>query len=242
MGNHYKKLSVLIPVYNEQETIIPLLEKVKSASIPLAKEIIIIDNNSSDATNQLVAAWITKNKGMDARLIEEKIPGKGVAVRRGIKTARGDILLIQDADLEYDPDDYRALLNPILEGRTKVVYGNRLGLKENRTAYLSFYAGGRTMTIIGALLFGKNVKDINTCYKVWTSDITKNFDFRENGFAFDYAEITPFFIASLKKEKMEIGITPIRYYPRTIEQGKKISWKDGVYGVWAMIKYRFKYM
>ncbi|MDI6742742.1 MAG: glycosyltransferase family 2 protein [Smithella sp.] len=242
MKNHYKKLSVLIPAYNEQDTIIPLLEKVKLASIPLAKEIIIINNNSSDATNQLVAAWINKNGDIDVRLIEEKTPGKGISVRRGMRAAQGDILLIQDADLEYDPENYRELLKPIMEGKTKVAYGNRLGLKKNKTAYLSFYAGGRAMTIIGALIFGKNVKDINTCYKMWAADITKNFEFRENGFAFDFAEITPFFIASLKKEKKEIEIIPIRYYPRTIEQGKKISWKDGVYGIWAMIKYRFQYM
>lgn len=242
MTNHCKKLSILIPAYNEQATIIPLLEKVKSTSIPLEKELVIINNNSSDATNQLVTAWININREIDARLIEEKIQGKGVSVRRGIKAACGDILLIQDADLEYDPEDYQALLKPIMEGKTKVAYGNRLGFKKNKTAYLFFYVGGRAMTIIGTLIFGKNVKDINTCYKMWTADLTKNFEFQEKGFAFDFAEITPFFISSLKKEKMEIEIIPIRYYPRTIEQGKKISWKDGVYGIWAMIKYRFKYM
>jgi len=240
--NNYKKLSILIPAYNEQATIIALLEKVKSASIPLAKEIIIIDNNSADATNQLVSDWINKNRDIQARLIVEKIPGKGVSVRRGIKAACGDILMIQDADLEYDPADYCLLLNPILEGRTKVVYGNRLGLKDHKTAYLFFYAGGRAMTLIGALVFGKNVRDINTCYKMWTADLTKNFEFRENGFAFDFAEITPFFISAMKQGRMQIEIIPIHYYPRTIEQGKKISWKDGVYGIWAMIKYRFKYM
>lgn len=242
MKNHYKKLSILIPAYNEQETIVALLEKVKSVSIPLAKEIIIINNNSSDATNQLVTAWINGNREIDARLIEENLQGKGICVRRGIEAACGDILLIQDADLEYDPEDYKELLKPIMEGKTKVAYGNRLGFKKNKTAYLSFYAGGRAMTLIAALIFGENVKDINTCYKVWSADLTKNFEFKENGFAFDFAEITPFFIASLKKEKKKIEIIPIRYYPRTVEQGKKISWKDGVYGIWAMIKYRFKYM
>jgi len=148
-----------------------------------------------------VSDWIFKNKDVSARLIVEKIPGKGAAVRAGIKVAEGDILIMQDADLEYDPIDYNKLLKPIIEGKTKVVYGNRLGFKENKSAHLSFYIGGRTMTIMGTFIFGKNVKDINTCYKVWAVDLTKNVEFKENGFAFDFAEITPFFIKSLKKTK-----------------------------------------
>lgn len=240
--NNYKKLSILIPAYNEQETVVQLLDKVKSVKTPLEKYLIIIDNNSKDNTNKLVTDWISKNKDVDARLIVEKIPGKGAAIRSGIKAATGDILIMQDADLEYDPNDYNELLKPIIQGRTKVVYGNRLGFKENRSAYFSFYVGGRAMTIIGTVIFGKNVKDINTCYKVWTADLTKDVDFQENGFAFDFAEITPFFIKSLKKDKMEIMIVPIHYYPRTVEQGKKVTWKDGVCGIWAMFKYRFKNM
>ena len=240
--NNYKKLSILIPAYNEQETIVQLLDKVKSVKTLLEKDIIIIDNNSKDNTNKLVTDWIFKNKDVNVKLIVEKIPGKGAAVRSGIKAATGDILIMQDADLEYDPFDYNELLKPIVEGMSKVVYGNRLGFKENKSAHLSFYIGGRAMTIIGTIIFGKNVKDINTCYKVWAADLTKNVEFQENGFAFDFAEITPFFIKSLKKDKMEIMIVPIHYYPRTVEQGKKITWKDGVYGIWAMFKYRFKNM
>lgn len=240
--NHYKKLSILIPAYNEEKTVISLLDKVKSVSIPLEKEIIIINNNSSDNTETLVNAWIARNLDEKTRLIIETIPGKGVAVRAGIKVATGDILVMQDADLEYDPADYPELLKPIIEGVTKVVYGNRLGLKEHKTAYLSFYVGGRIMTILGSVIFGQNLKDINTCYKVWTADLTRDMQFQENGFAFDFAEITPFFIASLRKANLRIMTVPIHYYPRTIEQGKKVSWKDGLYGIGAMLKYRFKYM
>jgi len=198
MPNNYKKLSVLIPAYNEQETVIRLLDKIKSSETFLEKEIIFIDNNSRDNTNRFVSDWILKNKDISARLLVEKIKGKGAAVRSGMKVATGDILIIQDADLEYDPIDYNELLRPIIEGKTRVVYGNRLGFKDNKTAHLSFYIGGRTMTILGTLIFGKNVKDINTCYKVWTADLTKNVEFKENGFAFDFSEITPFFIKSLK--------------------------------------------
>lgn len=240
--NNYKKLSVLIPAYNEQETVMELLDKVKAVRTLLEKDIIVIDNNSKDNTNKLVSDWIVKNKDVSARLIVEKIPGKGAAVRAGIKVAKGDILIMQDADLEYDPIDYNKLLKPIIEGKTRVVYGNRLGFKENKSAHLSFYIGGRAMTIMGTVIFGKNVKDINTCYKVWTADLTKNVAFQENGFAFDFAEITPFFIKSLKKDKMEIMIVPIHYYPRTVEQGKKVTWEDGFYGIWAMLKYRFHYI
>ncbi|KUG22226.1 glycosyl transferase, family 2 [hydrocarbon metagenome] len=240
MPNNYKKLSVLIPAYNEQETVISLLDKVKATETCLKKEIIVIDNNSTDNTHKLISDWISNNKNVSAKLLVEKVPGKGAAVRSGIKAATGDILIIQDADLEYDPNDYSELLKPIIEGKTKVVYGNRLGFKDNKTAHLSFYIGGRTMTILGTLIFGKNVKDINTCYKVWTADLTKNVEFEENGFAFDFAEITPFFISSLKKDKMEIMTVPVHFYPRTIAEGKKIRWMDGVYGIRAMLKYRFK--
>lgn len=240
MKNKYKKLSILIPAYNEEATVAPLLDKVKATSIMLTKEIIVVDNNSRDRTKELVSDWIIKNKDVTAKLIVEKIPGKGAAVRSAIKAASGDILIIQDADLEYDPKDYNELLKPILEHKTRVVYGNRLGLKENTTAHISFYLGGRIMTIAGALIFGKDLKDINTCYKAWDADLTKNVDFKEKGFAFDFAEITPFFIKSLRKDKKEIAIIPIHFYPRTIAQGKKIKWQDGVYGVWAMLKYRFR--
>ncbi|KQC08906.1 MAG: hypothetical protein APR62_03790 [Smithella sp. SDB] len=238
--NNYKKLSILVPAYNEQKTVIRLLYKVKAVKTPLEKEIIVIDNNSNDNTNKLVSEWISENKDICAKLLKEKVRGKGAAVRSGMKVATGDILIMQDADLEYDPADYNELLKPIIEGKTKVVYGNRLGFKENTTAHLSFYIGGRAMTIVGTLIFGKNVKDINTCYKVWTADLTKNVEFKENGFAFDFAEITPFFIKSLKKDKMEIMIVPIHFYPRTIAEGKKVQWIDGVYGIWAMLKYKFK--
>lgn len=242
MKNKYKKLSILIPAYNEQETILALLDKVKSARISLEKDIIVIDNNSQDRTNELVSDWINRNKDTSARLIIEKTPGKGAAIRSAVKAAGGDILIIQDADLEYDPGDYNELLKPIINGKTQVVYGDRLGFKENKTEHLSFYIGGRTMTIVGTLIFGKNLKDINTCYKVWDADLTKNIEFKENGFAFDFAEITAFFIKALKKDQKDIVIVPIHYYPRTVAQGKKISWKDGVYGIWAMLKYKFKNM
>jgi len=199
--NNYKKISILIPAYNEQDTVVKLLNKVKAAEILLEKEIIIIDNHSRDDTNRLVSEWILENKDVHAKLLVEKIRGKGAAIRLGIKVAKGDILIIQDADLEYDPIDYNDLIKPILEGKTKVVYGSRAGLKENTTAHLFFYIGGRAMTILGTLIFGQNVKDINTCYKVWAAELTKEKEFEENGFAFDFAEITPFFIRSLKKIK-----------------------------------------
>jgi len=213
------------------------LDKVKRADIPLEKEILVIDNHSKDETHNLAAGWITANRDVSARLLVEKTPGKGAAVRTGIKAAKGEVVVIQDAGLEYDPADYSALLRPILEGTTMAVYGNRLGFKDNGSAHFSFYAGGRAMTMIGAMLFGQNVRDINTCYKMWVAELTRGIDFQENGFAFDFAEITPFFIKWLKQDKMEIIIVPIHYYPRTIEQGKKINWKDGLYGIWAMLKY-----
>lgn len=240
MKNKYKKLSILIPAYNEQQTVVHLLDKVKSVPITLKKEIIVIDNNSQDRTKELVSDWITRNKDVCAKLIEEKIQGKGAAVQSGIKAASGDILIMQDADLEYDPGDYDVLLKPIIEGNTRVVFGNRLGFRDNKTAYFSFYIGGRLMTIAGALIFGKDLKDINTCYKVWDAELTRNVNFEEKGFAFDFAEITSFFIKVLKKDQTEIMIVPIHYYPRTISQGKKITWKDGLYGIWAMLKYRFR--
>lgn len=234
-------LSILIPAYNENATILELLEKVYAVKIPIKKELIIIDNNSKDNTNKLVTDWINKKNDVNLKIIVEKTPGKGAAVRAGMKIATGDILIMQDADLEYDPNDYTKLLKPILSGITKVVYGNRLGFKDNKASSLSFYVGGRAMTTIGNVIFWSNIKDINTCYKVWTADLTRDVEFKENGFAFDFAEITPVLLKKLRPHKMKIINVPIHYYPRTVEQGKKIKWQDGVYGIWSMVKNKISF-
>jgi len=235
----YNLLSILIPAYNEEKTIIPLLNKVAKVKLPVEKELIIINNNSKDNTDKLVTNWIKKNKSVPAKQIFETRAGKGAAVRAGMKAAKGDLLIMQDADMEYDPADYVELLKPILSGKTKVVYGNRLGYSENRSAHLSFYFGGRLMTQLANLIFCANIKDVNVCYKLWDAKLTKGVRFNEDGFAFDFAEITPFFLKKLRKEGLKIVNIPIHYYPRSVEEGKKIKWKDGVYGICAMIKYKF---
>ena len=236
---NYKKLSIIIPAYNEEKTILEVLKKVLTVKIPLQKEIIVVNNNSNDNTSEIVKKYIKRNKLKNVLLINEKTPGKGAAVRKGLKKITGDIIIMQDADLEYDPNDYINLIKPILKNQTKVVYGDRLGYK-NKKSYLSFYFGGRLMTLIGNMLFRTKIKDINTCYKVWASDLTKNINFKENGFAFDFAEISPFFAYKLKKINKKIVNVPIHYYPRSKDEGKKINWKDGIYGIYAMLKYSLK--
>lgn len=235
----YKLLSILIPAYNEEKTIISVLDKVAKIKLPVKKELIIINNNSKDNTDKLVTEWIRKNKQISAKQTFEGKPGKGAAIRTGMAIAKGDLLLMQDADLEYDPRDYVVLLEPILSEKTKVVYGNRLGFKENKKSYLSFYLGGRIMTLLFNIIFCADIKDVNVCYKLWDAKLTKGIKFNEDGFVFDFVEITALFLKKLKKEGLRVVNIPIHYYPRSIEEGKKINWKDGLYGIYAMIKYRF---
>jgi len=223
-------LSVIIPVYNERDTILKILEKVKSVKID--KEIIIVDDFSTDGTREILESL----KGKDEKLkiiFQKKHVGKGFAIRTALKFVEGEIVLIQDADLEYDPNEYPKLIEPILEGKAKVVYGSRV-LKKNPKASIIFYIGGRFLSFLTNLLYGTNITDEPTGYKVFSTDVLKSIDLKCLGF-----EFCPEVTAKVAKKGYKIYEVPINYNPRSIKEGKKIRFKDALKAVFTLIKYRF---
>lgn len=232
----YKKLSILIPIYNEKETIQPLLEKIRNVSLEsvgLKKEIIIVDDSSTDGTKDVLAAITDNNIEI---YYHSKNSGKGTAIRTALQHATGDIVIIQDADLEYDPMDYIKLIRPIVLEETSVVYGSRILKKSNqRHSGLSFYLGGLFITLFTNLLYHMRLTDEPTCYKVFKTDIIKGLNLTCKRF-----EFCPEVTAKIAKKGIKIHEVPISYYPRSKTKGKKIRWRDGLYAIWVLLKYRFK--
>ena len=227
------KLSVIIPVYNEEKTISEIIRRVKVVN--LKKEIIIVEDGSTDGTKEILEEVVKqKNDNNEIKLISRsKKSGKGEAIRTGLKYVTGDIVIIQDADLEYDPNDYYALIQPIVEGKTKVVYGSR-ELGKNKKSSLSFFLGGKILSFLTKLLYHAKITDEPTCYKVFKKEVLQDLDLKCKGF-----EFCPEVTAKLRKKGYEIFELPIHYDPRTIKKGKKIRISDGVIAIWTLIKYRF---
>ncbi|MDI6892706.1 MAG: glycosyltransferase family 2 protein [Actinomycetota bacterium] len=223
------KLSVIIPCYNEKENILEILKRVEA--VDLEKEIIIVDDCSTDGTREVLVTLPPER----ARVIHHaENKGKGSAIRTGLQQVTGDIVIIQDADLEYDPNDYYELVKPVLEGRAEVVYGSRVLRRDVEISYLRYYFGGRFLSWLTNLLYGANITDEPTCYKVFKADVLKGLDLRCRRF-----EFCPEVTAKLCKRGYKIQEVPISYHPRSIEQGKKIGWRDGIEAIWTLIKYRF---
>ena len=224
------KLSIVIPVYNEIATLSKILERVERAPVlGLEKEIVLIDDGSTDGTRELL-------KGMENKyrvFYHKKNQGKGGALKTGFKEATGDIILIQDADLEYYPEEYPQLLSPILEGQADIVYGSR-NLTPNPRFHKSYYWGGKLISGLTNLFYGVYLTDVCTCYKVFKAEIIKKMEMNSDGFDLE-AEIT----AKILKKKYKITEVPISYNPRSIKQGKKIKPKDGLIAVWRLFYYRF---
>lgn len=230
------KLSVIIPVYNEEKTVCELLKKVISAKFSQNMEIIIVNDGSKDNSEKEIKGFISKYKNKDIKYFSQKNGGKGSALKLGFSKATGDIFIIQDADLEYDPNDYEKLIKPIMSGKTKVVYGSRLKGKFNGYSHLSFFIGGLLVTIATDILYFAKLTDEPTCYKVFHKDL-KSILINADGNKFEWEpEIT----AKILRKKYEIAELPINYYPRSIKEGKKINWKDGVSAIITLLKWRFK--
>jgi glycosyltransferase involved in cell wall biosynthesis len=226
-------LSIIIPIYNEVTTIDEILKRV--LSVPLEKEIIAVDDFSQDGTREKLARLAERHDNLKVRY-HEKNMGKGAAIRTGLKHVTGEMVIIQDADLEYNPDEYTRLVKPIVEGRADVVYGSRFaGGEEHRVLYFWHYVGNRFLTLLSNMFTNLNLTDMETCYKVFRTDILKGIRLEQNRFGFE-PEITAK-IARAGCRIFEIGIS---YSGRTYTEGKKIGWKDGVKAIWCIIKYRFK--
>ncbi len=214
------KISVVIPCFNEKDTISEIIEKVKKEN-KYNKEIIVIDDFSTDGTREILNDKISEK--IDKIILNDKNFGKGYSVRRGVKEATGDIILIQDADLEYDPFDYPRLIEPIIKGNADVVYGSRfIGSDEKRVLYFWHSVGNFFLTTLSNMLSNLNLTDMENCYKVFKSDIIKNIDLKENRFGFE-PEIT----AKIAKKNIRIYEVGVKYHGRNYSQGKKITWKDG---------------
>ncbi len=225
------KLSIIIPAYNEEKTILQLVNKVKKQEVPsVEKEIIVVDDGSNDKTYE----YLKNVKGI-ALLKHDKNKGKGFAIRTGLTRTTGEIVLIQDADLELSPEDYPALVKPILDGKTKVVYGSRLlGTKFKRSPL--FYAGGRFITLIANLLYGINITDEPIGYKVFKTDLLRSLNLECERF-----EFCPEVTAKIAKRKINIYEVPVKYNPRSVKEGKKLNAiKDGLQAAWVLLKYKFK--
>lgn len=223
------KLTVLIPVYNEKNTILEILRRVKAVDIP--KEIIVIDDHSNDGTKELL---LTLDDPNIKTLFHDVNKGKGAAIRTGLGSSQGDLILIQDADLEYNPSDYPSLLRPILDNLADVVYGSRFLGGPHRVLLFWHYFGNLIFTFLTNILYNINLSDMGTCYKVFRSSVIKQINLRSNRFGFE-PEIT----AKILKKKFRVFETPISYSGRTYEEGKKITWKDAFVYFWCLIKYRF---
>ncbi len=222
-------LSVLIPVYNEKATVLELLRRVEAVSIPLAKQIVIVDDGSTDGTRELLA-------GLGPRavvVLHERNRGKGAALRTALARATGDVVIIQDADLEYDPADYPGLLVPILDGRADVVYGSRFLGGPHRVLFFWHYCGNKLFTLMTNVLYNINLTDMGTCYKVFLAEKIKEIPLASERFGIE-AELT----AKICKRHLRLYETPISYSGRTYDEGKKITWKDGFSYAWCLLRYR----
>jgi glycosyltransferase involved in cell wall biosynthesis len=224
------KISVIIPCYNEKNTIEKLIKKVINSS-DFDKEIIVIDDKSNDGTREILQNELTKS--INCLILNEKNYGKGYSIREGIKRATGEIILIQDADLEYDPSEYPKLINPIINDVADVVYGSRfVGSGEKRILNYWHSVGNLILTQLSNMLTNLNLSDMENCYKVFRSEIIKDIDLKENRFGFE-PEIT----AKISKKQIRIYEVGVKYYGRGYNEGKKINWKDGISAIRCIFYY-----
>jgi glycosyltransferase involved in cell wall biosynthesis len=230
-------LSILIPVYNEERTIVDVLNKVQEVKLinNLKKEIVIVNDCSTDSSEHIIKDYISKAEQKNIQYYSfDKNIGKGAAIRKAITKAKGDFIVVQDADLEYDPNEYNILLKPILDNFADVVYGSRfMGGNPHRVLFFWHTIGNNFLTFLSNIFTDLNLTDMETCYKMFDAKILKNIDLKENRFGFE-PEVTAKISRVNKIRIYEVGIS---YYGRTYEEGKKIGWKDGVRAIYCILKY-----
>jgi len=232
-----KKLSIIIPAYNEGETIHLILDKVKAVNLinDITKEIIIVNDCSTDNTEQAIESYIAQNPGINIQYYKHEInKGKGAALHTGIKNATGEYLVIQDADLEYDPEEYNDLLKPIIKGFADVVFGSRfMGGNPHRVLFFWHTIGNKFLTMLSNMYSNLNVTDMETCYKLFNTQMVQSLNLREKRFGFE-PEVT---VKISKIPNVRIYEVGISYYGRTYAEGKKIGWKDGFRAIYCILKY-----
>ncbi len=229
-----KKLCIIIPIYNEENTLRKLIEKVQEVNInSMEKELIVVNDASSDNSVKIIEEFIKKYKNISL-YHHKNNRGKGAAIRTGLKHTNGDFVVIQDGDLEYNPEDFNRLLKPLLEGKTEVVYGSRMLGNISGFNISSHYYGNIFLTFITKILYGQGITDMETCYKMMTVRLAKSLKLKANKF-----DIEPEITSKIIKKGHKILEIPINYKARSFEEGKKIHWKDGISALLTLIKYRF---
>lgn len=224
-------LSVVMPVYNEKETIKEMVEEV--LAVDIVKQLIIVDDGSRDGTRDILKGMASNPK--IKVVLHQKNQGKGAALQTGFKEVKGDVVVIQDADLEYDPEEFKEMIMPIQKGKADVVYGSRLTFAKPQRAYMFWHrAGNKLVTLFAGILYNTTLTDIETCYKMFRADLLKGITIKSKGF-----EVEPELTAKLLKKKLRIYEMPISYYGRSYQEGKKIFWWHGFGALWTLLKYRF---
>ena len=226
----YRKLSVIIPVYNERNTVAEAIRRSRAVEIPLDREIVVVDDGSSDGTTQI----LSQLQDSTVRVVFHDVNrGKGAAIRTGLTHVTGDLVLIQDADLEYDPEDWPKLLSPVLKGKARVVYGSRF-TGERRNMMFWHWVGNRFLSLVTNALYNTTLSDMETCYKLFDRELVQSIPLSSNRFGFE-PEVT----AKILRTGERIYEVPISYAGREIHEGKKITWKDGIDALKVLVRCRF---
>jgi glycosyltransferase involved in cell wall biosynthesis len=224
------KLSVIVPVFNERNTVAEIVRRMRSVDLPVEREIVVVDDGSDDGTRDV----LTQLADSTVRIVKHgENRGKGAAIRTGLENSTGDAVLVQDADLEYDPEDWPKLLAPILKGRARVVYGSRF-TGERRNMLFLHWVGNRFLSLVTNVLYNSTLSDMETCYKLFRRDVLDGIQLRANRFDFE-----PEFTAKVLRRGIRIYEVPISYAGRELHEGKKITWRDGISALWTLVKYRF---
>jgi glycosyltransferase involved in cell wall biosynthesis len=226
----YRKLSVIVPVFNERNTIVEIMRRMRAVDLPIEREIVVVDDGSSDGTQQVLAQLGDST----VKIVRHGVNrGKGAAIRTGLEHVTGDLVLIQDADLEYDPQDWPKLLAPVFSGKATVVYGSRFTGERRNMLYLH-WVGNRMLSFVTDVLYNTTLSDMETCYKLFDRRVLDGITIKSDRFDFE-PEIT----AKVLRRKVRIYEVPISYTGREFEEGKKITWRDGFAALYALVKFRF---
>jgi len=229
-ASRYRKLSVIVPVFNERNTVAEIVRQMRAVDLPVEREIVIVDDGSDDGTRAVLAQLADSTVHV---ILHDHNRGKGAAIRTGLAQVTGDLVLIQDADLEYSPEDWPKLLAPIFSGRAQVVYGSRF-TGERRNMLFLHWVGNRFLSLVTNVLYNTTLSDMETCYKLFDRELIRDIRLRSDRFDFE-PEIT----AKLLRRGVRIYEVPISYTGREFDEGKKITWRDGMVALWTLVKYRF---